>query len=260
MSQWKDHARTLSFGQRRKVKCCGSTPSAYLSNSQKGLGFHCFRCGRNDFEAHGRLSSADFIRMRQADEEEAARAFPEVVPLYGEGVPVSAHLWVLKAGITPERATDEYGFGWSEHSSRVVVPILHDGTPTGVWTARDTTPSRARPKYVMPKGSIGSSWYRLFPDRVAVVVEDVLSAIRVAEAGYGSLAVLGTSVGPTQAMLLADHPVVGWFDGDKAGRDGFVKLRKALGPYGIEPKRVQSERDPKDYNRDEIIKYIEDAT
>ena len=93
-----------------------------------------------------------------------------------------------------------------------------------------------------------------------VVVEDVLSAIRVHEAGYNSLAVLGTTVGPTQATLIADFPVIGWFDGDKAGRNGFVKLRKALAPYGVDPKRIQTERDPKQYGRREIIKYLEDTT
>ena len=74
------------------------------------------------------------------------------------------------------------------------------------------------------------------------------------------MAVLGTTVGPTQAALIADFPVIGWFDGDKAGRNGFVKLRKALAPYGADPKRIQTERDPKKYSRREIIKYTEDTT
>jgi len=262
-TEWQEKAKLLQFGQKRKIPHCTPDASAYISNSPRGVSIHCFRCGENDFKSHGRLSASYFLAMRQADEEEAAQAYPDVEPLYGEGVPVQAHLWVLRAGLTPERATDEYGFGWSDRSKRVVVPILHNGTPTGMWTARAT--DERKPKYLMPKGTAGASWYdthglRRDRDACVVVVEDVLSAIRVAEAGHGALAVLGTSVGPTQANLIADYPVVGWFDGDKAGRDGFVKLRKALGPYGVTPARVQSEQDPKLYSLQQINQYIEDAT
>lgn len=256
---WQDQAKSLVFGQKRKVPHCAPDPSAYISNSPAGLRLHCFRCGENLFVKHGRLSASDVLAMRKRDEAEAELAYPDVVPMYVDGVHPDAILWILKAGITPERASDEYGFGWSDRSSRVIVPVLHNGDPAGVWTGRSV--DGRKPKYLMPRGSVGASWFRLRGDRKAcVVVEDILSAIRVSEAGYNSIAVLGTTVSSTQATLLADYPVVGWFDGDKAGRSGFVKLRKALGPYGITPKRVQTQRDPKTYNRNEIIKYIEDAT
>lgn len=258
--EWQDKARLLTFGQKRKVPHCGPDPSAYISNRPTGLSLHCFRCGETEFVPHGRLSASDILAMRQHDEEEAAREYPEVVALYADGVPSSAHVWVLKAGITPERATEQYGFGWSDRSSRVIIPILHDGQPTGLWTGRAV--DGRKPKYLMPRGSVGACWYRLQRGRrtPVVVVEDVLSAVRVHEAGYNSLAVLGTTVGPTQATLIADFPVIGWFDGDKAGRSGFVKLRRALAPYGVDPKRIQTERDPKQYSRLEIVKYIEDTT
>lgn len=197
--------------------------------------------------------------MRAVDEEEAERKYPEVVALYDDVVPTSAHVWVLKAGLTPERATDEYGIAWSPRSSRVIVPILHNGEPTGQWTGRAV--DGRKPKYLMPRGSVGAYWYGLRGDRApCVVVEDVLSAIRVYEAGYSSMAVLGTTISLWAATTLARSSVIGWFDGDKAGRDGYVKLRKALGPFGIEPKRVQTERDPKTYSRRAITQYIKDAT
>lgn len=74
------------------------------------------------------------------------------------------------------------------------------------------------------------------------------------------MAVLGTTISLGVATMLASGPVVGWFDGDKAGRAGYVKLRKALGPFGIEPLRVQTDRDPKTYSKAEIKQYIKDAT
>jgi DNA primase len=58
---------------------------------------------------------------------------------------------------------------------------------------------------------------------------------------------------------MKNYPVIGWFDGDKAGRNGFVKLRKALSPFGVEPKRISTPKDPKTYSRAAITQFIKDA-
>lgn len=257
--EWQDQARNLKFGQRRKVKHCGTDASAYISNSPNGLNMYCFRCGESEFVPHGKLSASEILEMRERDAEETQQVYPEITPMYAHDVPSAAHLWVLQAGLPPERATDKYGFGWSDRTNRVIVPVLHNGKPTGLWTGRAI--DGRKPKYLMPKGSIGSSWYGLRRERgPCVVVEDILSAIRIVESGHNAMAVLGTAVGQTQATLIADYPVIGWFDGDKAGRNGYVKLRKSLGPYGIEPKRIETEKDPKKYSLSQIAQYIKDAT
>jgi hypothetical protein len=215
--------------------------------------------GESEFEPHGRLSAHDILEMRKHDEAEVTAPYPTVVPLDSEEVPSWARLFTLRAGITPERATQLYGVSWSAKSSRVVIPILHNGNPTGQWAGR--ADSGRKPKYLMPGGSVGAMWYKLGDDRgtPVIVVEDVLSAIRCTEAGYDALAVLGTSVSQQQAVMLDGREVMGWFDGDAAGRNGYVKLRKALGPFGIEPKRIQTDMDPKRYGLDQIAQYIEDA-
>ena len=259
--EWQDKARSLTFGQKRKVPHCGPDPSAYISNRPVGLSLHCFRCGANEFVPHGRLSASDILAMRKDDDEETKREYPEVVALHDPEVPTPAHLWVLKAGITPERASEQYGFGWSDRSSRVIVPILHDGQPTGLWTGRAI--DGRKPKYITGRNTRGAMWFWGKYDAPVCVTEDVLSAIRVKEAGYNSLAALGTTISLETAGWLASrclHGVIGWFDGDKAGRAGYVKLRKALSPYGVDPKRIQTVRDPKQYSRLEIIKFIEDRT
>ena len=257
--EWHEQARKLTLGQKRKIPHCSTDASAYINNNAKGVSLHCFRCGANEFEPHGRLSASELLAMRAVDEEEAERPYPDVCELYADSVPSAAHVWVLKTGLTPERATDEYGIAWSPRSSRVIVPILHNGEPTGQWTGRAV--DGRKPKYLMPRGSVGAYWYGLRGNRTpCVVVEDVLSAIRVYEAGYSSMAVLGTTISLGAATVLSRTSVIGWFDGDKAGRDGYVKLRKALGPFGIEPLRVVTERDPKTYSRKAITQYIKDAT
>lgn len=196
--------------------------------------------------------------MRAVDEEESERPYPEVQELYAASVPSAAHVWVLKAGLTPERATDEYGIAWSDRSRRVIVPILHNGEPTGQWTGRAV--DGRKPKYLMPRGSVGAYWYGLRGDRTpCVVVEDVLSAIRVYEAGYSSMAVLGTTISLGARDVWSGRGVVGWFDNDGGGRKGWIALRKACGTLGIDPLRVKSDRDPKTYSKTAITQYIKDA-
>ena len=252
---WQDRARTLRIGEKRKVPHCSTSPSAYISNSVKGVRLHCFRCGANEFEPHDKLSAADVLAMRRADETAVRQVYPKTTRLDAPECPTGAHVWVLKAGITPEVASTKFGLGWNEFSQRVVVPILHDGEPTGIWTARAV--DDRKPKYLMPRGCAGEAWYNMPPGAPVVIVEDVLSAIKLTLAGYGAMAVLGTAVGPRQVSLLAGREVVGWFDGDAAGRNGYVRLRKALGPVGITPSRIETPRDPKTYSVDRIKKYME---
>lgn len=257
MKNWIETARKLQLGQKRKVKHCGKDPSAYISNGPNGVSLHCFRCKTNEFEPHGRLSASDILAMRRSDAEAAKQPYPEVVPLYDDTcVPSAARVWVLKAGISPERATDNYGFGWCSRTSRVVIPILRDGEPTGKWIGRSL---ERNPKYLMPNGAAGTVWLDTRGAGPLVVVEDVLSAIRVAGAGYKCAAVLGTSVSTAQLAAVGAGRVCGWFDNDAGGRQGWVNLRKACAPLGIEPTRVKSDADPKTYDKETIQKYIRSA-
>ena len=257
MSEWANRARLLRFGERRKVAHCTKDPSAYISNSPKGVYLHCFRCGGTDFEPHGRLSAADILRYREADDSAAnLTTAPVTVPL--QDAPPQAQIWPLKAFITPERATEQYGFGWDERTQRVVVPVLQNGVDTGVWTARSV--DGRTPKYLMPKGSAGSVWFHSVPGKPLVLCEDVLSAIRIYEAGYGAAAILGTSAGVPQLQRLAPmvesegvrRPLLALFDNDAAGRKAWVQLRKSCGVLGLTPERVQSDKDPKAYSRKQI--------
>ena len=264
MSDWIKLAKTLKFGQRRKVKHCGTDISAYCSNGPKGVSLHCFRCEQDEFEPHGRLSAADILRYR-ANDDRAARAteYPTVIGLHD--APDPAKLWCLRAFIRPEKATDQYGMGYDAQTERVVVPILHNGQATGLWTAR-ALDGRA-PKYLMPFGSAGSMWYDTRRSGTIVICEDILSAARCAEAGYGAAAILGTAVGVQHLQTLETAAkdrefllhVLGWFDADNAGRDAWVKLRAACGVLGLSPIRVQSDKDPKLHKRIEIQEKIGEA-
>lgn len=257
------------------MRHCGPDSTAYISNSPAGISLYCFRCGGDSklFVPHERLSSADIMRMRKRADAVLELPEPDTISLTDPTVPHAALVWVLKAGLSPEVAGLRYGIRWIPSIQRVFVPVLHNGYRAS-WIARacDARP----PKYLRAKGAEGGSWFDLreSPGGAAgagligagatagrradvVVCEDILSAIRIRAAGFKSMAVLGTSVSPEHARLLASLDPVGWFDNDAAGRKGFLSLRKAMAPYGVEVSRIQTDRDPKTYTRRQIREYIE---
>lgn len=94
--------------------------------------------------------------------------------------------------------------------------------------------------------------------KLIVAVEDVLSSIAIAKAGYDSVAVLGTSISDTDALAITrgvSH-VVTFMDPDKAGRAGATALRRKLALYPVVCIKVTADRDPKYLSRVEIRERI----
>lgn len=252
---WEALALTLPFGASRKIKCCGDKPSSYVSNSAAGVRLGpCFRCGHREFKPHQGVTMAQLAAWRAADAATGTTA-PDLSP--PDAWPQAALVWLGKAGVSVQRAVD-HGAGWSEQTQRFILPCQINGVPTGAFTGRALNP--ARPKYVQG-GQLGALGVWIGgPDTAEVVfVEDVLSAWRVADAGYTSCAVLGTSFRPRvlEAALSGKLAAAIWLDPDKAGDAAAVKLRRALRLYDVEVRKITSERDPKYHSSKQIQQYME---
>ena len=249
----------MSFGQSLKVKCCGESASAYISNSPRGIRFGpCFRCGATEYESHGTVSASTLRAWRQADT--TVRGMRRRPPLADMGEwPTSVLVWLGSAGVSMDTA-QSYHIGYAPSIDRVILPISASGHTKG-FLARSLTRS---PKYVasFDVGLGYSSYTTNGSADLLVVVEDIMSAIRVHEAGFNVVAVLGTAF--NQAVLNKVLPgvdtVVSWLDPDDAGRKAHTRLRKALSLHDVRLCRVQSVRDPKLHTRLEIQSYIQEAT
>lgn len=253
---WTQVASALAFGQSRKIPHCGPDASASVSNHPRGMRLYCHRCGEKDFRPHEKASLDYMLTAMAAEEVVTSGKFPECVSLTS-GVPSEALLWGLRCGLSPE-VLESLGFGWNSRMSRVVYPHLVLGEPDGRWGARAVFKGQ-NPKYIAARGeslpwSIGES------DRV-VVVEDVLSAIKVHRAGYAAVAATGTSIDPMK--FVSAFPKVRmaaiWMDPDTPGRNAAGKLRKSLAAFGIETRTVQSGKDPKYYTRAEIRNKVDET-
>lgn len=90
-----------------------------------------------------------------------------------------------------------------------------------------------------------------------IVVEDILSGIRIAEAGHNVIALLGTTM--TNKVLVDiinkyTHIII-WLDGDKAGVKAAIDIHRRCNNY-IKSSVIQTNQDPKTYTDAKINKEI----
>ena len=248
---WRQTAKLLRIGQSRKIKCCGTDSSAMINHGDKGFSLYCFRCGRTEWEPHGARSLKEIIATRRATEViERTASMPHDAQALMQGPP-EALLWVLKGGLSPERAHHNYGFRWEPDSRLVLIPIEN-----GI-LGRDV--HGGRPKYRL-FGPGRSFWLPNEVSGVTVVVEDVLSAIAINRAGWSSLAVLGTAISTIQATMAANTITVGWFDADKSGDRAWVQFRKAMALHPGKVLRLRTQGDPKTLHLEHIRYLLENIT
>jgi len=252
---WQTLAKSLPIGQKRKIQCCGKDATAYVSQNKYGIRMGpCFRCGREEFIPHGPRSVKEILAARKALEDTVQlRSIPKRAKLLSDTeTPPEAIIWVLKAGLSPELAEGVYGMRYDPVTRRVCIPI------EGGFLARAIF--NERPKYVKAGATKTETYSLIEGDGPVVMTEDILSAIAVNRAGYSSISVLGTAITPTIAAELGKHRVViGWTDGDPAGDKAWVKLRKRMGLYPTELKRIRTDKDPKNIHRADIVQLIEEV-
>lgn len=254
---WKEVAKNIPLGQRRKIVHCSTDPSAYVSKNTKGLSLYCFRCGETDFEPISEHSIRDLVKKRQ----DALRELKEISKPIGVSLtkaPDLAIVWLLTGGLTPE-AADQHGFVWNEKANRILIPVKdRAGKITGI-LARGV--HGEKPKYMLLSGKPSLHFTGPNIGDEVVVVEDILSSIAVRNAGFDGVALLGTHVSDTDAAAITENKnnVVAFMDPDKAGRAGFKTLRKKLQLYPVEIHKATADKDPKYISRAKLREAIHAA-
>ena len=94
--------------------------------------------------------------------------------------------------------------------------------------------------------------------RKIVVVEDVISALKIKQEEYDSVALLGTNMSPQVAKSLINQDVILWLDNDARAKALVIKRK-----YGFIFNKLSilsTEKDPKDLPREEMIQILHGAT
>lgn len=263
---WLATAKTLPAGRRIRIECCAQDKSMLVSNEERGYRAYCFRCGPRGFVAHGDFSIDQLKRRREefALLQEANVRLPHD---FTTEIPTNEAVWLYRAGISTEIAR-HYGFGYSAHLRRVVLPVWSSGELAG-FTARSTI--GAKPKYI-ERARNGSVVFHADPAIALpatedwpegsgpdlVLTEDILSAVRVGRIAKRCVALLGTSANAEQLseVLQGAASVAIWLDPDRPGRVAAQKLERTLALHGYKTKRIRSEQDPKYYSNREIRRLL----
>ena len=161
-----------------------------------------------------------------------------------ENIPPQAWKWLLKYNITPEEVK-KYKIRWSP-MDMLVLCMTKD-----YWQARNFGFGNQKYK------SNGNKPCLLYgKGKTVILVEDVLSSIKIARTDdYSSIPLLGSSLSKEIEDKLSTYKAVYvWLDRDKA--KNAVRITNRLREIGITSKVIVTELDPKEYNKQEINKWL----
>lgn len=257
MKNWKDIARELPVNGKVQIECpenCGSGEKLSVNHSIKSYWCNCYRCGFSDTEFKGQQSLADLTRINELNKiAETIELTLELPHDYTTELPIQGRLWLYKAGIT-EPLWRKHSIGYSESLDRVILPV-YDEQGSLIWYQCRALQQGQKPKYIQPARDRSAVMFRVTSNRSniqrAIVVEDILSAIRVGEHAQ-VYSLLGTKITTQQANELSKYKTVTtWLDPDRAGRDGAYKIRRTMGLV-TSVTNIVTDTDPKDLTNKQI--------
>lgn len=257
---WLHHAQTLSLGQSRRFEHeCGPGRTLKADHKADGYSAWCWRCNDKGWHPHPQPSLAERIaRLKEKQTKDAAAEadFRPPMPATWDASewPLYARVWLYKAGLSN---SDIRGAGiyYCPRLDRVVLPVIQDDK-LAYWQARGFDPER--PKYINPSVDKSGLMARYGCDGPIVLTEDILSAIRVGQVarGWSLLGTALTDANTTRVAKAATGGVAIWMDGDRAGAKARGRIIRQLGLFGIEPRLIRTDKDPKLFSREEIRRFI----
>jgi len=234
-----------------------------VSHSEKGYSCHCFRCSEPEshkFIPHGTRSIAEIQRHKKELSETKGKP-PYLPGDFTLDIPVQ-YAWFLKYGISMHYAR-KFQLGYSEFFHRIIIPIFNCGRLQAVHM-RAINPDD-KPKYLnLGKPEPDLLFWANGTDTkdLIIIVEDVLSAIKINLSGYNAVALNGSSITDVQALRLTSTTGkrIVWLDNDDAGLKGRRQVVTQLKLQGTKSVYyISSHQDPKTYNKEEIAQHIEGA-
>lgn len=173
----------------------------------------------------------------------------------------AAIMWLSSYGMTPT-VLEAYRvftpqmskFWWSPNREQLIYPIFDDGQLI-FWTARNF--NKKSPAKYLHYGSLQNHFHILgVGSAPLVVVEDIVSAIKVANNGFHSMPLFGAFLQDEKLIKLRDivlpqtspsysDEIHFWLDPDK--RDIAVKLSNHAKELGMKSTAIISRSDPKDH-------------
>lgn len=265
-SEWLAEAQACDVGTKNKVThLCGDASLVVYNNVDSWTAW-CWRCHTRGWvpkpEANMRERLARKAQQKELDNAisyQVRQPFPACFDLSSWSP--AARLWLYKAGLNPELIR-RLGAYYHEPTGRVVLPVRDKDGATVFWQARNAEYPTGGAKYIsasVPRDRFHVQYGRTDLGLTLCLTEDILSAFKVGASGAAvGYTPMGTVLsGHTVAFLIqADVRVCIWFDPDEAGRTSAQQITKQLRLVGLEPIRIETDKDPKCYSLEEIRETI----
>jgi len=209
-------------------------------------GAYCFNCG------YFILPNGISAISKEVQKDTNAISLPGGV---SQVLPERALQWLRNYSLT-DHDIKLNNILWSEYHQRIVFPIIISGTLMG-WIGRSVDPDVV-PK-VYTRGALHEITYILGNTRASkiIVVEDIISAIRVSTAeGCAVSPLFGSHVSTRKMLTLRRYydELIIWLDKDKEKES--VKFAQKAREFGIKARTVITDYDPKTYSDSEIQSFL----
>ena len=194
--KWIEVAKNLPLGHNTRTDCpqCGqgtSTNAAICNHNAKFYSISCFACPFNEYESKGVQTLEERQRLKELDNDAIRQSQSRTISLPRDTTyePTEfsreARTWLFAGGLTPS-TWKRYSIGYSPSLKRVVLPVFDDNSNL-TWYQLRAIHEGQRPKYIQPSADKSNIRFTAGATKVRkrlIVVEDIMSAIRVAGAGY----------------------------------------------------------------------------
>jgi hypothetical protein len=230
---WLTVAQSLPTGQKTRIDCdCGSGKTLIVNHFPRKYSAYCFRCDFDKYHIKGISTLAELAHLKQLNERTALLQLHklELPDDFTTDIPFEGRRWLYAGGISPT-TWQAHGIGYSPSLERVVLPV-YDDRRNLLWYQMRAVHEGQEPKYIQPDRPRGNITYKVGVSRSntqrAIVVEDILSAIRVGKY-IPTYSLLGTKITTEQAAMLGHYDrVTTWMDDDTAGIQGALSVRKCV--------------------------------
>ena len=223
---------------------------------QKGYFLFCHRCHKRAWLPRDKATPSQVKKLLLP---EKVSSYTIKLPLdFSKDIPNEGYVWLYNYGLSNSEI-QELGVGYSPSMHRIIFPFYNDGRLI-YWQGRylDNYKKHKTPKYITRTVVNNNFWiYNPKESDTCVVVEDMLSAVKVGMSGFAGVCAFGTNISDTLIKECCSNFqfVYLWLDPDMKGK--MAKVQKRAATLGQKIKVVLTQKDdPKAFSLDEIKKVI----
>jgi hypothetical protein len=215
----------------------------------------CWRCGKYGIHSGGKPSA---FALKEPKKKYHSYDIPSDIEYDWGHIPVKVVTYLNKHGFS-NATTAHYGIGWSPDSERLIFPARNLHNPDPGWQGKAWD---FEPRYLTRTRSPSEMYTHLLSDLrggPVVVVEDMLSAIRVRSKVLSSFSLLGTELSDCGLHELSTfhREFYVWLDNDSTlVCKKAQKVANRLALFGGTVRLIRTTKEPKECSEDEVLRIL----